>query len=213
MVNTKNYIDDNSLILYKCSHFESEFELELGSRNSSMKYNPDFKNLDQEKELLVNKLIKSDVYQSIIRKIFLLYKDNIIINYFDEIIFYLFNQNKIKSKNVNFTGIIKYQKILNASDEHNNDINNKVQLIKDSIFYINFLFDNSPNKEKDKLLALNEFYNLMPTIFGNNNLCNENGKKLIYKFLNSEFIPQYNKNILKFYYNALINRDKCDLIN
>ena len=213
LVNTKNYIDDNSLILYKCSHFESEFELELGSRNSSMKYNPDFKNLDQEKELLVNKLIKSDVYQSIIRKIFLLYKDNIIINYFDEIIFYLFNQNKIKSKNVNFTGIIKYQKILNASDEHNNDINNKVQLIKDSIFYINFLFDNSPNKEKDKLLALNEFYNLMPTIFGNNNLCNENGKKLIYKFLNSEFIPQYNKNILKFYYNALINRDKCDLIN
>ena len=211
LINTKEYIENNSLILYKCLHFESEVELEIESENTSLKYNKDYKNFDQEKELLINKVIKSDIYQTIIKKLFLLYKENIIYNYFDEIIFYLFNQNKIKSKNINFTGIIEYPKILNSSEKYN-DINSKIQLINDSIFYINFLFDNTPNTEKDKLYALNEFYNLMPIIFGNNIHFNEKGKQLIYKFLNCKYIPQYNKNLLKFYYNGLIDRNISDLI-
>ena len=211
LINTKEYIENNSLIFYKCQHFESEVELEIESENTSLKYNKDYKNFDQEKELLINKVIKSDIYQTVIKKLFLLYKENIIYNYFDEIIFYLFNQNKIKSKNINFTGIIEYPKILNSSEKYN-DINSKIQFINDSIFYINFLFDNTPNKEKDKLYAINEFYNLMPIIFGNNIHFNEKGKQLIYKFLNCKYIPQYNKNLLKFYYNGLIDRNISDLI-
>ena len=52
----------------------------------------------------------------------------------------------------------------------------------------------------------------MPIIFGNNIHFNEKGKQLIYKFLNCKYIPQYNKNLLKFYYNGLIDRNISDLI-
>ena len=93
-----------------------------------------------------------------------------------------------------------------------NDINDKSQIISDSLFYIEFLFNHTPNNEKDKMYVLNEFYNIMNIIYNKNNIVTEEGKKLIYKFLNCDCIPQYNKNLLKTYYNALIDRNKYDLI-
>ena len=117
----------------------------------------------------------------------------------------------IKIKKVNFCGIIEYSQKIKSFGKFNN-INNKSTIINDSIFYIDFLFKHTENKEKDKIYVLNEFYNIMNIIFNKNNIVTEEGKKLIYEFLNCDFIPQYNKNLLKTYYIALIDRNKYDLI-
>ena len=205
LINKKESIDDNSLRLYRCKHFDSEIEF------TSLIFNKDYKKVDQEKELLINKLIKSNIYKTIINENLILYKDNIIYNYFDEILFFIFSQNNIKIKKVNFCGIIEYSQKIKIFDKFNN-INNKSTIINDSIFYIDFLFKHTKNNEKDKIYVLNEFYNIMNIIFNKNNIVTEEGKKLIYKFLNCDCIPQYNKNLLKTYYNALIDRNKYDLI-
>ena len=205
LINNKESIDDNSLRLYRCEHFDSEVEF------TSLIYNKDYKKIDQEKELLINKIIKTNIYKTIINENLLLYKDNIIYNFFDEILLFIFRQNNIKIKNVNFSGIIEYSKNIKSFKKFN-DINDKSQIISDSLFYIEFLFNHTPNNEKDKMFVLNEFYNIMNIIYNKNNIVTEDGKKLIYKFLNCDCIPQYNKNLLKTYYNALIDRNKFDLI-
>ena len=105
--------------------------------------------------------------------------------------------------------MIEYSSIINSF----NNTNDKQQIINDSLFYINFLFNHTQNNENDKLFALDEFYNILNIIYNKFNNITEEGKQLIYKFLNCKYIPQYNKNLLKIYYNALIDRDKYELID
>ena len=69
-----------NLNLYKCPHIKSNINID------SIKYNKFIEEVDQDKELLFNKLIKSDLFKNIIKKYkFLNYKE-IIYNYFDNII-------------------------------------------------------------------------------------------------------------------------------
>ena len=204
-INNKELITDNSLRLYRCTHFDSNIDI------SPLIYNQNYQKIDQEKELLINKLIKSNTYKRIIAEYLYLYKNNIIYNYFDEIIFFIFNKINIKIKKIDLDGIIEYQNEIKLLDKFM-EINNESQKIKDSLFYINFLFDNTQNDEKDKLFTLYEFYNIMNIIYNKNNDITGEGKKLISKFLDCNYIPKYNKNLLRFYYNALIDRKIYDLI-
>ena len=205
LINNKEFIDDNSLKLYKCSHFKSEINVD------SILYNKNYKKVDQEKELIINKLIKSNIYKNIINEYLLLYKDYILYNHFDEIILYLLAQKNIGIKHVNINGIIEYSPIANNLILFT-DMADTTQIVNDTIFYINFLFEHSPNIQKDKLFVLDEFYNVLNIIYNKNNIISEEGKQLIYKFLYCEYIPQYNKNLLKTYFNALVDRNKYELI-
>ena len=205
LINNFEIIKNDSLNLYKCSHFESEINVD------PFLFNKNYKKIDQEKELIVNKLIKSNVYKSIINKYKSFFIGNKIYNYFDELILFLFEKEKIQIKHINNLGIIEYSKIINSFDLYSEN-NNERQLIDDSINYINFLFNNTDNEENAKGFVVNEFYNILNIIYNNSNELSEKEKQLIFKFLNCKYISNFEKNILKTYYNALINRNKYDLI-
>ena len=57
-----NNITGDTLGIYKCSHVNTEIQLNI------FKYNLNYKNVDEEKEILTNKLIKSSLLKDAIRK-------------------------------------------------------------------------------------------------------------------------------------------------
>ena len=187
-----------SLNLYKCSHIKSNINLD------SIKYNKYIEEVDQDKELLFNKIIKSDLFKNVIKKYkFINYKDAIY-NYFDNIfIFCLFNLS-IKFEHYDIYGIINNIKDMKEL-ELTKIINEKNQKIKDSIFYINFLYDNSRNTFEGKKYALNELYNILNIIFNKFNTFSVKSLNLIQKFNNSQFINATDKKYLLFLYKSLIN--------
>ena len=199
LINEGDYINNNSLNLYRCTHFDSKINLD------SYKFNNRYKEIDQEKELIVNKLIKSDIYKNILNKYehYFNNNNNINNNYYDEIIIFLLRQNKNNFKHINNFGIIEYPSIINSFNS--SDTNDKNQLIKDSIFYINFIFDNSYNTVDDKKFVVNEFYNIMNIIYNKYNNFSEEAINLKDKFINCNYISSYKKSNIITYYNGLIN--------
>ena len=75
LINEHEIIRNNSLNLYKCSHFQSNKDWNI------IKSDGNYKDLDQEKELLFNKLIRTDIYKKVIKD-YNLNEKNIIINVF-----------------------------------------------------------------------------------------------------------------------------------
>ena len=100
-------------------------------------------------------------------------------------------------------GLIEYPSIINSFNSSNT--NDKNQLIKDSIFYINFIFDNSYNTVDDKKFVVNEFYNIMNIIYNKYNNFSEEAINLKDKFINCNYISSYKKSNIITYYNGLIN--------
>jgi hypothetical protein len=198
LINKNDNINYNNLNIYKCSHMQSNIDLD------SIKYNKLNKEIDQEKELLFNKLIKTSLLRGIINEYKLISYKDIIYNYFDDVILFCLIKKKIKIEHINTIGII----------QNNNDLNklklinlmkDKNQMIKDTIFYINFLFENSDENEDGKKFALNEFYNVLSRLFNKFNKISFESIKLLEKFNNSNLINIYDKEELNFYYNSLIN--------
>ena len=83
--------------------------------------------------------------------------------------------------------------------------NNNHQKIDDTIFYINFLFENTSNSIDDKKIAVNEYFYLFSIIYNKFNKMNNKSIKLIEKFITSEFITNVDKNYLQLYYDSCIN--------
>ena len=198
LVNNCDNIKNNSLSLYKCRHIDSSLNM------NSFKHNKQYINIDQEKDILTNKIIKKSFVEKIIKK----YKINefkeIIYNYYDEIFLFLFSKERGIFKRINLNGVIRYITYLNVLDI-NSFINDNNQKKNDSIFYIDFLFEQTGNSFEDKKIALNEFYSLLSIIFNRFTEINDNSIDLINKFINSNFISKEDKNNLQFFYNSLIN--------
>ena len=199
LINNNDVISNNSLSLYRCSHFKSEINL------SKIKYNKNYKELDEQKELLNNKIIKSSLCKNIINKylITISEKKNIYY-YFDEIMLFFLNKLKLKFKYIEEYGLIKYinkNRIFKLYDK----MNNTRKLYSDSLFYINFLFDNSENTFSDKKYVLNEYYNIMNIIYNKFSKITKESNQLYEKFINCEYISSEDKINLKVYYNSLIN--------
>jgi glycosyltransferase involved in cell wall biosynthesis len=192
-------IDKNiSLSLYKCSHIKSNINLD------SIKYNKLIEEIDQDKELLVNKLIKTDLFKNIVKEYkFINYKE-IIYNYFDDIFLFCLFNSSIKFEHYDIFGVINNIKDMNQL-KLTKIMNEKNQKIKDSLFYINFLYDNSLNTIDGKKFALNELYNILSIIFNKFNTFSIKSFHLIQKFNNSQFINDKDKNYLLFLYKSLIN--------
>ncbi len=130
------------------------------------------------------------------------YKNKIYI-YYDEIIIFLLSKENVKYEYKDFFGIIKYINIIKLL--YINNIKTSNHKLKDSIFYINFLFDNIDNKSKEIKFLFDEFYNLLSIIYNKYNRSNKESIKLLKKFLNCEKISKFNKKNLIFLYNSLIN--------
>lgn len=198
LVNQNNNINYNSLSLYKCSHIQSKINI------SRIKYNKLIPEIDQDKELIFNKLIKADLLKKIIKKYnFINYKE-IIYNYFDNIFLFCLFNSKIKFEHTDIYGVIKNNKDINEL-KITKAMNENNQKRKDSIIYINFLYDNTENTFEGKKIALNGFYNILSIIYNKYNKVSIDSLNLIQKFNHSKFIKTFDKNNLIFLYESLIN--------
>ena len=198
LVNHNNNINHNSFNLYKCSHIKSNINIDL------IKYNKVIEEIDQEKELLFNKLIKSDLFKNIINEYKLVNYKEIIYNYYDNIfIFCLFNST-YKFEHSDIYGVIKNIRDVNEL-RITKVMNENNQKIKDSIFYINFLYENTLDSFEGKKIALNELYNILSIIYNKFNKISRDSLNLIERFNKSKYINISDKNNLIFLYNSLIN--------
>ena len=198
LINNHEDLRNNSLRIYKCLHFESNKDFNI------IKINKQYKDIDQEKELLFNKLIKTKIYKKIIYD-YKLNKYNIkLFNYYEDILFFLLKKYRLKFRYIDEFGIIQKKDNIDLL-KLNNISNNKNQVINDSIFYINYIFDNSENTFKDKKYVLQEFINNLSIIYNKFIEITNNSIKLLEKFINCNFINKKDKIELLFFYNSLIN--------
>ena len=190
---TNNYIN-----LYKCKHFKSDFNL------NKIKYNVDYNNIDINKELLTNKIFRTKYFKNIIINYNLDKFKEIIDYYYNDIFAFIFENNMHKFKRISSESIyindIDFEK-----PKFNNFSSGDSKKINETIFYINFIFDNSKKEKIIKEKILKEFFNVLSIIFNKFCKISKNSVKLINKFLGSRFISKDNKNLLKFYYNSLVN--------
>jgi hypothetical protein len=198
LLNDDENITNNSLSLYKCEHFESKTSKEL----FNIKFNKNVSEIDQEKELLSNKLIKANLFKNIINEYELINYSNVIYNYYDNIFLFILSKKNATFKHINKCCLIQYSTNI---EYLNNEIHqDKNQTIKDMIFYINFLFDKSNNNTEDKKKVLNEFNNILSVIYNKNQKISKESQELYEKFINCEAISQPDKNLLNFYYQSLL---------
>ena len=80
----------------------------------------------------------------------------------------------------------------------------QTDLIKEAIFYVNFIFDNSENTIEMKEKVLKEFLNLLSIMFNRFTKVSKSSVNLFNKFIYCKYISDSSKNMLKFYFNSLI---------
>lgn len=184
--------------LYKCSHVKTAINI------SSIKINKLYKDIDQENEIIFNKLIKGSFFKNIIKKNNLDKYPEIIYNYFHNIFLFCLISNNTNIYHFDIIGIIQYT---NQTKDLKifKFFNNKQQKINDSIFYINFLYNKTENTFEGKKIALNELFNKLSIIYNKFNKITNYSIKLIEKFNNSKLINISDKIDLNFYYKSLIN--------
>ena len=188
---------NNQTILYKCHHYSTEFNF------SHIKYNLRFEDIDISKELLTNKLIKSDYFRKISKKYNLKGTEIIIDKFYNEILSFIINSNEHDFKRLNSTNIYMNEKYFEKI-KFNDFINSNKEFINETIFYINFIFDNSKNTYEDKEIILQDFFKLLSVIFNKFTNVSQSSIELLNKFLDCKYISEQNKNLLKFYYNSLL---------
>ena len=198
--NNDNNISINSISLYKCEHFISKIREEL----NILKYTKNMSEIDQEKDLLSNKLIKANIIKNIINEYKLKEYIEKIYNYYNDIILFLLSKKNISFKHIDNYGVIQnFNNIVNLN--HYKFMNKNSQKSKDSVFYINFLYEKSRNTKEEKEKVFNIYNNMLSLIFNKFNKISKKSQKLYEKFLNCKYISSSNKNLLKLYYHSLIN--------
>ena len=198
LINKDDIVNESSFNLYKCHHFNSSLDTEI------IKYNKNYKEIDQEKELLINKLIRTEIYKEIINEYKLVKYKNSFFNNYDDIIIFLLNKKKYSFKHTDIFGLIKNIKYVNSL-QLNKFVNNIDQKTTDLIFYIKFLFDHSANVYKDKKMVYDEYVNILSLI--SNKLPHQSNLSfnLLKKFMKCKCINLIEKQELSFYYASLIN--------
>ena len=197
LINENKEIKKNSLRLYECQHIKNNINI------TTFKYKNNNDEVDQEDELITNKLIETNLFKKIINKYKLNECQNKLYSHYDNIILFLLFREGAKLKRTSFYGVVKYILIINKLySSYLEDNNNK---ISDSIFYINFLFNNTLESFKEKRIVIKEFYNLLSIIYNKFNRFNHESKKLYLKFLDCKYIPQSEKKKFILYYNYLNN--------
>ena len=193
-----NNTNGDALSIYKCTHVNTEIQLNF------FKYNLNYKNVDEEKEILTNKLIKSSLLKNAIRKFSFNKRKKKLYDYFDDIILFIINSEDVKFKRIEDYCMIGY---INAIRNLTlfKIINNQTQAYEDSLFYINFIFDNSNNTYESKKIVLYEYYNIMGFIYNKFVQKNNDTIELYQKFEKCEFISKEDKEELEFYYKSLSN--------
>ena len=197
-INLYKILENHFISLYRCKHFKTQFNL------TKIKYNSEFQEIDIKNELLTNKLFKTKFLQIIIKKFNLDKIDEIIDYYSDKILDFI-----IESTSHRFQQINSISLYINDYDcekpKFNNFSSPEYSKVNETIFYINYIFDNSKNSYESKEKVIKEFFNVMSIIFNKFTNVSDLSLNLLNKFLNSEYISKNNKYLLKLYYKSLIN--------
>ena len=196
--NLYKILPNNYINIYKCKHFVSQFNI------TKIKYNLEYDDIDVKKELLTNKIIRNDYFKNIIR-VYNLNKINEIIDfYYNNIFDFIMQSTPYKYKHINSVNLF-----VNDFDcdkfKFNDFISKDNTNITETIFYINFLYDNTKNTYESKEKALKEYLNFLSIIYNKFTQISESSFKLYNKFISCQYISKENKILLKFYYNLLIN--------
>ena len=189
---------NNCVTLYKCKHFDSEFNL------TKIKHNLKFDDIDIKNELLTNKLFRATYFKRIIKHFNLNKIHEIIDYYYNHLFTFIFESSLHKYKHLNsinlFMNDIDFDKI--KFNDFTLEENKKINEI---IFYINFIFDNSKNTYESKESVLKEFFNFLSIIYNKFTKISQSSLKLLDKFIYSKYISKSNKILLKNYFNSLIH--------
>ena len=196
-INLYKVIKNKYLNLYRCKHFSTQFNL------TQIKFNLEYNEIDINKELLTNKLIKADFFNNIIKN-YRIYKIKEKINlYCNDIFSFLIESIPHKYKYISSINIYK-----NNSDfekiKFRSFASEQTDLIKETIFFANFIFDNSENTIEMKEKVLKEFLNLLSIMFNSFTKVSKSSENLLNKFIYCKYISDSSKNMLKFYFNSLI---------
>lgn len=196
--NLNKVLSNKYINLYKCRHFTSRFDLK------QIKYDLNYNNIDINDELLTNKLFKSKFLQTLV--------ENFNLNEIKEINDYYYNNIFtfiIESTHYTYKYIVSINLYINENnyDKYKfNDFSIKnADLINETIFFINFIFDNSDDSFLAKEKVLKEFFNYLSIIFNKFVDVTESSINLLNKFLDCKYISETDKISLKFYYYSLIN--------
>ena len=182
-INLYKILSNNYTNLYKCKHFISKFDL------SKIKYNLNFKEIDINNELMTNKLFKVTFFKNIIKKFKL---DSIIqINdyYYNNIFSFIIDSTSHKFKHINNVNIYLNERYFDKK-KFNEFLLENNQLINETIFYINFMFDNSEDTFIVKEKILDEFFNVLSIIFNKFTKVSESSIKLLKKFIDCKYWNQ-----------------------
>jgi glycosyltransferase involved in cell wall biosynthesis len=194
LMNNDMKMNENNLMQYYCIHQNSKVEKII----DTIKYNKKMREIDQEKELLLNKIIKTEIFKNLISKFKLKYDNKIVDNYYNEIILFSLSKTNYTFKHIDYFGIVEFSPIIEELDK---DI--YPTIIDDSIFYIDYLYENTNNSFYDKEIALNEFFELFGLIYNKFNKITKPAYNLYKKFYESNFISPSNKRLLRFYFLSL----------
>ena len=174
--NLYKILPNNCLNIYKCEHFESQFNL------TKIKYNLEFDNIDIKNELLTNKLFRANYFKKIIKK-FNLNKINQIIDYYNNNIFSFI----IESTHHKYEYINSVYLYINDIDcdkpKFNNFLSNENEMINETIFYIDFIYENSKNTYELKEKVLKEFFSLLSIIYNKFTKISKSSIRLFDKFI------------------------------
>ena len=189
---------NNYLIVYKCKHSKSKFNF------TQIKYNMDYKNIDINKELLSNKIIRTEYFKNIIN-LYGIYHINEDIDYYYNELFY-FSLESIPHK---FAHINKLKLYLNETDfdkiNFNDFLAKQSNIMNETINYINFIFEHSSNTFEAKKKIFNEYLSLLSVIYNKYVNISESSINLYNKFINCNYISKENKTNIEFYIKSLIN--------
>ena len=201
LVNNDEFVYNNTLTLYRIRPNRN-----IKSDISKIQINENYKSIDVEKEILFNKFIKTKKLKSVMENIikFSKVKELSLYNYYDDLILFSLKQLKSKKAYSKTYGTIQY---INKIRQLNitKIMDDEKQKMKDSIFYINYLFENSADDETEKMKVLHQFYNLLADIFNKYIEVPTQAFKLQKKFLDCLYIPKEEKINLEFYVNSLLN--------
>ena len=201
LINNDDTISFNSLSLYICQHNINK-DLDVGK----IKINKDYKAIDENKEILYNKIIWTSKLKEIVTNIFEFSKEQntSIYNYYDDMILFALSKDYKRPSFIKTYGTIQYINNIEELDI-TKKMNDENQKIEDSLNYINYLFENTDNSKEEKMFVLKKFFNILSDIFNRFNDVPMKAFKLHRKFMQCKSIPQVEKNNLDLYINSLLN--------
>ena len=203
LINNDEFVQYTTL-----NYYNTIYNKKIKENLASIQINEGYRSVDANKEILFNTFIKTTKLKSIMEDIFNFnQKQNLTLslyNYYDDIILFALKRATSKKLYSRTYGTIQYInkiKRLRISQI----MNDERQKIEDSIYYINYLFENTKDNMNDKMYALRAFYNILSQVFNRFIDVPKQAFELKEKFMKCNTIPEKEKINLDFYIKSLMN--------